>query len=75
MRVEGPRARQAQYRKFTCGLPKTRTQPVELSWHVTMLQGCYGNIKPMNGPPPRDRAVSKCEIDSVVHRNTVKPIL
>lgn len=38
----------------------------------TMLRCCYGNIKPMNGPPPRDREVSKCEIDSVVHRNMLK---
>lgn len=45
------------------------------SWHVTMLQSCYGDIKPVNGPPPRDREVSKCEIDSVVHRNMLKPNL
>lgn len=75
MDVQGPRDGKAQACGLLCGLPNARTQPVELSWRVTVLQGCYGNVKPMNGPPPRDRAVSKCEIDSVVHRDTFKPIL
>lgn len=55
--------------------PYTRAWTAELGWRVTMFPSCYGNIKPMNRPPPRDREVSKCDIDSVVPRNMLKPNL
>lgn len=35
---------------------------------MTVLQGCHGNVKPMNKTPLRESKVGMCEIDSRARR-------